>query len=294
MLIVSGFYFQDFLKGLAFDLFLKDKVAITIKDSFEEVNPDHNEIDTLKSMDDPFNVLLLGIDARPGYTKGRSDAMIIATIRPRDHQVSLISIPRDSYTWIEGHGKDKIAHAYAFGGAKLSLSTVENFLNVPIDYYASINFQGFSDLIDQLGGISLPISQNIVNKGAAHEKFTIEAGKDLYSGKEALLYARYREDSDIHRGNRHQIVIQSMVDRMKKIQNIAKINSYFSILGKNFKTNVPSDFATSLAKEFITTSPAFTTYTLKVTDSKINGIYYAQVSDEEIQNVHNKIMSQLK
>lgn len=294
---VAGFFFQDQLKGIAFDLFLKNKVENTLQESFEEVEPVSTPVAggiITKNEDDPFTVLLLGIDARPGSTKGRSDAMIVATVRPEDHRISLVSIPRDAYVSIPGRKKDKITHAYAFGGAKLSIETVENFLDVPIDYYASINFQGFSDLIDQLGGVSLPITQDIVNKGASHEKFTIKANKSLYTGDEALKYARYREDSDVSRGNRHQIVIKSMLDRMKKIKNISKISSYFAILGKNFKTNVPSEFATDIAKSFIVTSPTLDSYTLSITDSTINGIYYAKISDAEVQKVHDMITQNLK
>ena len=295
ILLGAGAYaFQEQLKGIAFDLFLKNKVESTLKNSFEEVDPP-DQSEPVKSENDPFTVLLLGIDARPGFTKGRSDAVIVATVRPKDNTISLVSIPRDSYVAMKGKGHDKLTHAYAYGGAQLSIETVENFLDVPIDYYASINFQGFEELIDQMGGIELPITKDISNVGSDHEKFTIEANKGLYSGIEALQYARYREDSDVKRGGRHQIIIQSMIDRMKSIQNIPKISSYFSTLGKNFKTNMPSNFATSQAKSFIMSTPTVSTYSMKISeDAKIDGIYYAKIATSEVQKVHDLIMQQLK
>src|SRR3954462_10782757 len=82
----------------------------------------------------PFSVLLLGVDQRKG-DKGRSDTMIVLTVNPKLNSVKMLSIPRDTRTEIIGKGKeDKINHAYAFGGVEMSMNTVENFLDIPIDY----------------------------------------------------------------------------------------------------------------------------------------------------------------
>jgi LCP family protein required for cell wall assembly len=298
LIIGGGYLFQDELKGYAFDIFLKSKVQKTLESSFEPIDtPDKNGSKPSpaesRNLNNGFNVLLLGVDARPGSTKGRSDAIMIATVKPKQHEVQLVSIPRDTYVSISGHGKDKINHAYAFGGAALSVPTVEKFLDIDIDYYASINFEGFEDLIDELGGVSLPITKRIVNDGSDHEKFTIEPNKSKYSGLEALRFARYREDSDVERTKRHQVVIQAMMSEMKKVKNITKINNYFTILGKNFKTNVPSDFATDVARTFVSNSISTNSYSLEITSKKMDGIYYDFVDDAEIAKAHDMIISKL-
>ena len=142
-----------------------------------------------------------GIDER-NKEIGRSDTMIYTVVRPIDGAILMVSIPRDTYTAIIGKetksGKqweDKITHAYAFGGAKMSVETVKNLFDSHIDHYATINFQGFRDVIDSMGGITLPVTEDLVNDDADHEKFVVKAGQDLYNGADALNYVRYREDA---------------------------------------------------------------------------------------------------
>ncbi|GJM68378.1 hypothetical protein HMSSN036_05940 [Paenibacillus macerans] len=130
---------------------------------------------------------------------------------------------------------DKINHAYAFGGEKMAKDTVENLLGYPADYYAAINFHGLREIVDALGGIELPITKDIVNKEKYHEKFTIKAGKPLYSGEEALNYVRYREDSDFERTKRHQVFLNAMVNRMLKLDQVTKIPELMNMMGEKLQ-----------------------------------------------------------
>ena len=100
-------------------------------------------------------MLLLGVDARPGDI-GRSDTMIVMTVNPDLNSTKMVSIPRDTRTLIVGKGfEDKINHAYAFGGAKMSIETVEEFLDIPIDYYVKVNMDGFEDIVNAVGGVTV-------------------------------------------------------------------------------------------------------------------------------------------
>ena len=104
---------------------------------------------------EPFSVLILGVDERKG-DRGRSDTMIVLTVNPNQNSIKMLSIPRDTRTEIVGHGtEDKINHAYAFGGIEMSMATVEDFLNIPIDYYLQINMEGFKDIVDSVGGVTV-------------------------------------------------------------------------------------------------------------------------------------------
>ena len=104
---------------------------------------------------EPFSILLLGVDEREG-DRGRSDTMIVLTVNPNQNSIKMLSIPRDTRTEIIGHGTtDKINHAYAFGGEEMSMNTIENLLDIPIDYYVRVNMEGFKDIVDAVGGIKV-------------------------------------------------------------------------------------------------------------------------------------------
>ena len=104
---------------------------------------------------DPFSVLVLGVDEREGDS-GRSDTMIVLTVNPNQNSIKMLSIPRDTRTEIVGHGTtDKINHAYAFGREEMSIATVEHLLDIPIDYYVKVNMEGFQDIVDAVGGIQV-------------------------------------------------------------------------------------------------------------------------------------------
>ena len=137
---------------------------------------------------DPFSVLVLGVDEREG-DKGRSDTMIVMAVNPKLKTTKMVSIPRDTYTEIVGHGTtDKLNHAYAFGGIQMSLDSVENLLDIPIDYVMEVNMEGFKTIVDTVGGIS-------VNNPFEFTQDSIHyaAGDITLDGKEALSYVRMRK-----------------------------------------------------------------------------------------------------
>lgn len=119
-----------------------------------EKSDKREETITLKERE-PFSVLMLGVDERQG-DNGRSDTMIVLTVNPALNSVKMLSIPRDTRTDIIGHGtEDKINHAYAFGDVEMAINTVEDFLDIPIDYYIKMNLDGFKDIVDAVNGIDV-------------------------------------------------------------------------------------------------------------------------------------------
>ncbi|WP_376744590.1 LCP family protein [Paenibacillus typhae] len=296
VIILGGFLFQKQLAVLAFDLFLSDRVEAKlekesyvplVKDSTTAVKP---EPVVFKS--DPFSLMLLGTDQR-GNETARSDTMIYAVVRPEDYKLLLISIPRDTYTEIIGHRdnkKDKITHAYAFGGQQMAKDTLEALLGHDIQYYATINFQGLKDAVDAIGGVPLPIKKDIVNKGADHEKFTIVGGKSNYSGEEALNYTRYREDSDFNRTKRQQVFIDVVANKMLSISQIGKIPELLDIMGENFKTDMEPQLIISLAKKFMGGKDMdISSFTVMGEGKKIDGVYYDIVDEEDLSEAQAMI-----
>ncbi|MUT68413.1 LCP family protein [Paenibacillus sp. NEAU-GSW1] len=230
------------LAVLGFNLFLSDTVEKGLEGSYKPLEGREQiaAVSTVSKTQEPFSVLLLGVDQR-AHEDGRSDTMIYTVVRPKDGAILMVSIPRDTYVDIAGKDKkDKITHAYAFGGAKMALETVERLFGSPINHYATINFEGFRNVIDAMGGISLPIEKDLVNDDPDHEHFVVKAGQDVYNGTDALNYVRYREDAggDMSRTERHQTFLNAMLDKAAAVSQWTKIPELIQIMGDNFSTDM--------------------------------------------------------
>ncbi|MFF2017758.1 LCP family protein [Paenibacillus sp. NPDC058177] len=287
ILVTGGFLFRKPLMVLAFDLFLSDQVeSKLVEKSYQPlVNDDKPKPEPIVYKNDPFSLMLLGTDQR-GNETARSDTMIYAVVRPEDYKILLVSIPRDTYTEIIGHNgnkKDKINHAFAFGGQQMAKDTLEALLGHDIQYYATINFQGLKDAVDAIGGVPLPIKKDIVNKGKDHEKFTIKGGKSNYNGEEALNYTRYREDSDFNRTKRQQVFIDVVANKMLSISQIGNIPELLDIMGDNFKTDIQPSLILDLAKKFMSGKEMdISSFTVMGESKRIDGISYDIVDQKDL------------
>ncbi|AZN38854.1 LCP family protein [Paenibacillus albus] len=254
----AGYYNRNALAMWGFDLFLSDSVKKKLENSYQPLEG-HTPSQTTYKKEDPFSMLLLGVDQR-GKEIGRSDTMIYTVVRPKDGAILMVSIPRDTYVDIVGkttkagnQWQDKITHAYAFGGAKMSVETVEKLFGSKVDHYATINFTGFRDVIDAMGGISLPITEDLVNDDPDHEKFVVKAGKPLYNGTEALNYVRYREDAggDTSRAGRHQVFLNAIMNKASQVGQWTKIPDLIDIMGQNFSTDLTPQHMIDLTKSML-------------------------------------------
>ncbi|MDQ0195357.1 LCP family protein [Paenibacillus wynnii] len=297
--IISSFVFRKEIMMFGFDHVVAPTVERSLKNSYVRLNDDNDEVTEASTKLDkspPFSLLLLGTDQRENEN-GLSDSIIYTVIRPKDNKVLFVSIPRDSYTKIIGaenvkgaRRNTKINASHSYGGAQMSVDTVENLLDAPINYYATINFNGLVEVVDALGGVELPITKLIENKNPAHEKLRVEPNKPIYLGKEALMYVRYREDSDFKRTERQRIFLKAALERMKNISNIANIKEIMGLAGDNFKTNMKADFMLALAKRVIFESgtPQIISHMLQGTDKRTDQWYYI-LDEEDVQNTHELI-----
>lgn len=236
------------------------------------------------------NILLLGIDADSG-TRGRSDALMILSVDPKSDHMKLISIPRDTRTQIVGKGiDDKINHAYAFGGADMAIATVENFLDIDLDYYVSMNMEGFKELVDQLGKIT------VYNDIAWSDgRYDFGFGPTEMDGDKTMSFVRMRKQDpsgDFGRTKRQRQVIQGIVNQGATVGSVTKINGVIDVLGNNMATNLDFDDMKSLLADYRNTVKNFDDYQMKGTGKNINGIYYLMVEDDEIQKVHGMIVGE--
>ncbi|MCL6604046.1 MAG: LCP family protein [Paenibacillus sp.] len=292
-----SFIFRKELIIFGFDHVVAPSIERTLKDSYVPLKDSGNsDVQTMTNIKQPFSLLLLGTDQR-GNENGLSDSIIYTVIRPDYNKALFVSIPRDTYTEIIGaenvtgaRKKTKINAAHSYGGAQMSVDTVKNLLNVPIEYYATINFNGLIGVVDALGGVELPITKVIENKNPIHEKLRIEPNKPIYSGQEALMYVRYREDSDFKRTERQRIFLKSVLERMKRIDNIANLQEIIGITGDNFKTNMTSDFILDLAKKVIIEegTPEITSHMMQGEGLKSDQWYYL-LNENDVESTQDLI-----
>jgi LCP family protein required for cell wall assembly len=246
---------------------------------------------------DNVSVLLIGVDdsdARQGNS--RSDALIVATFNPEEKSVKMLSIPRDSYVYIPKVGyQDKITHAHAFGGTHASIETVEEMLDIPIDYYVKMNFNAFIEVVDALGGIEVDVPYNRLEKDE-NDKNTIQLKKGLQvlDGRHALALARTRKlDSDLERGKRQQMILQAIIKEMVSVKSIAKYGDVIEAVGDNMKTDMTFKEMTSFWEYAKGGMPQIDSINLKGYDDWSKGPYYYQVDKNDLENVSQLLKAHL-
>ena len=183
------------------------------------------------------NIAIFGIDSREDtYSKGnRSDCIIIASINNKTKEVKLLSVYRDTYVNIEGHGLDKITHAYSYGEAPLAIKTLNSNLDLNIKEFITVNFDAVKDIIDSIGGIQMPITSEEVS----HISGISKAGTYNLTGEQALAYARirYTEGGDYKRTERMRDVLTAVANKVKTM-NVSQLNTLVDELLPRVYTNI--------------------------------------------------------
>lgn len=252
----------------------------------------------------PISILFLGIDDNDGRRKkgqdaehSRSDAMILTTFNQPKHQIRMLSIPRDTISYIPKVGYyDKITHAHAYGGPIAAMDSVEATMNVPVDYYVRVNMKAFVEAVNELGGIyyDVPYDLNEPNTDDTG-KIKIKKGYQKLNGDEALAVARTRHhDSDLKRGQRQMELIKILFQKAQEVDSIDKLDNVIQIVGKNAKHNLTNSEIKALAKMYLTNDVEIKTAQLKGKDDMLNGIYYYHPSVESIQKYANLLRKDLE
>lgn len=284
-------------------LYLETKGAIN--DSFLESKKDKSSLRD-KPVDpslDQVSVLFLGVDDSDSRRKGgqkanqaRTDAMIYTTFNRDEKQIRMVSIPRDTLSYIPAvKYYDKITHAHAIDGPKGSMESVESTLNVPVDYYVRINMEAFVEVVDELGGIEFDVpfalnEPNTEDKG----KIKVKKGKQNLTGDEALAVVRSRkQDSDLERGKRQMEMIKSIMRKAQKTNSINKLDDLVKIVGKNAKHNLSFNDIQSLATTYSSSNVKIKTEQISGTDANYNGVYFFNPDIDNLLKVSNKLRNDL-
>jgi LCP family protein required for cell wall assembly len=205
----------------------------------------------------------------------------------------MVSIPRDTRTEIVGKGKqDKINHAYAFGGTEMAVATVENFLDIPVDYFVKINMESFKDTVDAVGGVEVNNTLDFSYSG-----FDFPKGNITLDGEKALAYTRMRyEDTrgDFGRQDRQRQVIEAVIKKGANVSSITKFGDMFGVVRNNVKTNLTFDEMWEIQANYKAASANLEQFQVKGAGDTIDGIYYYIVPEEERLALSNQIKEHLE
>ncbi len=192
-------------------------------------------------------VLLVGVDRRKKEAS-RSDTIMVAFINLDKQKVNILSVPRDTYARVPGHGNTKINHAHAYGGTDLLKTAVEGLLGIKIDRYVEVDFRGFVNVVDLLGGIEVNVEKDM---RYPPENIDIKKGLQTLDGEDALGYVRFRSDGrgDIGRVERQQRFLRLMLDQALKVRTVWKLPGLVGELRENVKTDLTLKDMLLLARE---------------------------------------------
>jgi polyisoprenyl-teichoic acid--peptidoglycan teichoic acid transferase len=212
------------------------------------------------------NILVLGVDV-PLDSKGnvnysiptRTDTMMLATLDVNDGSISVLSVPRDTRTQIPGRtGFYKINSAHVYGGPGLSVQTVSKFLDVPIHYYVRTNIEGFSKIVDILGGIEIEVEKDMHYVDIYQDLvIDLKEGKQILNGDKAMQFVRYRGDgSDIRRIGRQQQFLSAVANEFLHPSTLFKLPRLAGEIVKHLDTNMQAVEMVKLARLVVKSDPS--------------------------------------
>ena len=243
------------------------------------------------------NVLLLGDDARRGETMARTDSIMLVSIDSKLKRVAMLSIPRDSYVAIPGHGKDKINHASVYGGPELTAKTVSQLLGITVNSYIIIGYDGFKNVVDILGGVDYDVETDMYHwdpeDGSAYQ-INLKKGMQHLDGSKALQYVRYRgyASGDIARTEHQQRFFVALANELLQPSSVLKLPSLVPELSHYVKTNLSTSDLLKLAStaRFFEDGD-FVAQTLPGWNMDINGISYWGVDVDNARVVLAKLIN---
>jgi LCP family protein required for cell wall assembly len=251
---------------------IKDKTKI-IYTQTKKVKKEKTSSSKATKITEPFTILLMGVDSETEGISGSTfngDSLMLITFNPKTLSTTIVSIPRDSYVPIAcftNQRKNKITHA-AWKGEECMINTIQNFLDVKIDYYVKINFKGVVKLVDTLGGVDINVPYNLCEQNSSRQwganTIYITKGQQTLNGEQALAYSRNRHpnpgmcsskwtnytSNDFIRGEHQQEVVTALLNKFKSVKNLNTVYKLLDTISNNMTTNMSTDQILSLYNIF--------------------------------------------
>lgn len=264
--------------------------------SFDRVKSDKREKEVEFKEKDPISVLLVGVDERDDDA-GRTDSMLVLTVNPELKSTKIVSIPRDTRAELidkkdsDNNTISKMNHAYAYGGIEMTIDSIENFLNIPIDYYVKVNMEGFRDIVDAVGGID-------VNNQYAFELdgTYLSKGEHHLNGEKALQYARMRKEDpkgDFGRQERQREVITKVIKEGASVSSLTNYDEILGALSDNVETSLSMQEIVSMQKSYLKAADSFERMEIPGENKYINDVWYYLVDDETRQKISDELRTHL-
>lgn len=237
-------------------------LGFIIYKSQNEKNPNKNiaNIENELKNEKRINIALFGLDKRNEKEKSRSDSIMIASIDLEKKTINLVSLLRDTLVEIDGHGKDKLNHAYAYGGSNLALETINSNFDLDIDKYVSVDFYSLAKVIDIVGGIDIEVKEyevdqinsnlveiNKIENLKENTDYIKEGGIKTLNGRQAVAYSRIRKkgNGDYERTQRQRNVLKGILKKYEKQSSDNKFKTNMEIIGQ-ISTNIPVSYIKEL------------------------------------------------
>jgi polyisoprenyl-teichoic acid--peptidoglycan teichoic acid transferase len=198
----------------------------------------------------PLNVLVLGVDTRPDDPGmgSRTDTIMLVHVVPKTGDVKLLSVPRDLYVEVEPGKKDRINAAYNYGGIEETVDALEGYSGVTIDHYATVDFDGFREIIDAMDGVRVDVGY-----GVFPEKWHMGKGVQRLGGRKALFYARYRgtPGGDLDRMERQRRLVAALRSKALQWNIVEKLPATMKVMNQNVQTDLDLEAAVALGQVLI-------------------------------------------
>lgn len=222
-----------------------------------------------------FNLYITGMDTYgPVETEGRSDVNLVLTVNPTTHEILMTSIPRDYYIpqTCQNNQADKLTHTGVWG-VSCTLSSVENYFDIDLNYYARVNFTGIWDIIDAIGGVDIDNPYEFTGEAG---NFHFEKGKIHLSGEQALCYARERKSflaDDSVRIKNQERVLEGIIQKAISPAILMRYTSIMDAVGNALQTNMTKDEMNALVRMQIDTMPGWKIHKIAVTGEDQENVY---------------------
>ena len=216
------------------------------------------------------NILLVGQDREEGQKRQRSDSMILVTFNKSTNEITLTSFMRDQYVQIPGYKNNKLNAAYEIGGMKLLTKTLKANFGVVVDGIIEVDFGGFIEVIDLLGGVEINLSEKEANYLNENKNGPVQAGHQRLTGKQALAYARLRSiDTDYRRAERQRKVVTAVINSAKNL-SLGQLLSMMDKILPMVSTNLSNTQIMSYASDLF---PMLTSADLKTSRIPVEGTF---------------------